>query len=81
MKEKRINRIIKSINNYSDDVNNVRTMKVAIDIKNMSQEMKEKLDILLEDLKRNNPFSIQPLISPLAHFILCLCPEPYFSYS
>ena len=49
MKEKRINRIIKSINNYSDDVNNVRTMKVAIDIKNMSQEMKEKLDILLDD--------------------------------
>ena len=39
-KEKRINRIIKSINNYSDDVNNVRTMKVGIDIKKMLPEMR-----------------------------------------
>ena len=48
-KEKRINRIIKNNNDYSDDVNNIRTMKVAIDIKNMPTEMKEKLDTLLDD--------------------------------
>ena len=48
-KEKRINRIIKNINDYSDDVNNTRTMKVGIDIDKMSAEMKEKLDILLDD--------------------------------
>ena len=45
-KNKRINRTIKSINDYSDDVNNKRTMKASI---SLTKELKEKLDILLED--------------------------------
>lgn len=45
-KEKRINRIIKKINNYQDDVKNIRTMKVGIDL---NDELRKKLDILLDD--------------------------------
>lgn len=45
-KEKRINRIIKKINNYQDDVKNIRTMKVGIDL---NDKLRKKLDILLDD--------------------------------
>ena len=45
-KEKRINRIIKSINNYTDDVKNTRTMKVQIEL---NDKLQNKLDILLDD--------------------------------
>ena len=45
-KEKRINRIIKKINNYQEEVKNTKTMKVSIDL---NDELRKKLDILLDD--------------------------------
>ena len=45
-KEKRINRIIKSINNYNEAVKNTRTMKVGVEL---NGNLQNKLDTLLDD--------------------------------
>ena len=51
-KEKRINRIIKKIRKYGGKVKSIKTMKVSVEL---TDDLRKKLDILLEDADNKQP--------------------------